>query len=443
VLRSLRALLLFWTVFASYGVQWVLTRTLGRRRLRDRLERVHRANARRLADGFTRLRGVFIKMGQVLSVVGTFLPKAFSEELSKLQDQVPPRPYREIEPRLKAAFGSEPQGAFARFEPVALAAASLAQVHRAELHDGTVVAVKILYPGVEELIRRDLQVLRWVLPLVRIVIPVNRVERVLDQLGAMLSRETDYAHERENMARLRAVFSEREHVIVPDIVDELSREGVLTMTFETGVKINDFEGLSSIGVDSESVAKLLVECYVEMLLKHRVFHADPHPGNFLVRPGPALVILDYGAVEEVTSALAAGMKTVVFGAITRNDEMILRGIEGMGFVAEGGDRQLLAVVGREYLKLLANVNISDLGSVEDAVEKLTGFEHARGRLREIMRSVQYPDGFFYVERTLLLLFGLVAQLAPRSGLPGLALPYATRALAGGFVAVPSSPDAAE
>ena len=123
--RSLRALVLFWTVFASYGVQWLLARLFGHERMRARLGRVHRNNARRLADGFTRLRGVFIKMGQVLSVVGTFLPKAFAEELEKLQDRVPPRPYREISSRLEAAFGPNPERLFRRFEPEALAAASL------------------------------------------------------------------------------------------------------------------------------------------------------------------------------------------------------------------------------------------------------------------------------------------------------------------------------
>jgi ubiquinone biosynthesis protein len=102
----------------------------------------------------------------------------------------------------------------------------------------------------------------------------------------------------------------------------------------------------------------------------------------------------------------------------------------MGFVAEGGDRALLGKVGREYLKVLSSMKIEDYSRIDRrAVEKLAGYTYARGRLREIMRSVQYPDGFFYVERTLLLLFGLVGQLAPRSGLPGLLLPHASRVFA--------------
>jgi predicted unusual protein kinase regulating ubiquinone biosynthesis (AarF/ABC1/UbiB family) len=270
---------------------------------------------------------------------------------------------------------------------------------------------------------------------------VSHAERNLDQLEAMLARETDYAHERRNMERLRAIFAKRADVVVPQVFSELTRAGVLSMSFEGGIKVNDLAAQREQGVDAEAVARVLVDVYFSMLFDHGVFHADPHPGNFLVRPGPTLVILDYGAVEEVTAPLAEGMRTVVLGALTRNDDQILAGLERMGFVAEGGDRELLKRVGREYLRVLSTVKIDDFSKIDrDVVEKLSGYRQIRGRLREIMRSVEYPEGYFYVERTLALLFGLVAQLAPRAGLPGLVLPHASRAFARGFaIPVPQSP----
>jgi predicted unusual protein kinase regulating ubiquinone biosynthesis (AarF/ABC1/UbiB family) len=217
------------------------------------------------------------------------------------------------------------------------------------------------------------------------------------------------------------------------VIEELTNGGVLTMSFEAGLKITELAALRSQGIDPEAVAKLLVDVYFVMLFEHGVFHADPHPGNFLVRPGPELVVLDYGAVEHVTPALADGMKTVVLGALTRNDDEILRGLERMGFVAPGGDRELLKRVGREYLRTLSGVRIEDFSRIDrDVVGKLAGYEQIRGRLRDVMRSVEYPEGYFYVERTLALLFGLVGQLAPKSGLPGLALPHASKAFARGF-----------
>ncbi|HET9932435.1 MAG TPA: AarF/UbiB family protein, partial [Polyangiaceae bacterium] len=164
MLRSLRALILFWTVFGSYGLEWVLAYVLPTAIVRARFERAHRRNARRLARGFSELRGVFIKMGQVLSVMGTFLPAAYGEELEQLQDRVPPRPFSEIRGRLLEAFGDDALGLFASFDEQPIAAASLAQVHRATALDGRRLAVKVLYPGIERLIQRDLAVLRSLLP---------------------------------------------------------------------------------------------------------------------------------------------------------------------------------------------------------------------------------------------------------------------------------------
>jgi ubiquinone biosynthesis protein len=428
VLRALRALRLFWTIIASYALVWVFSRWSSAETRTRRFERAHRKNAERLATGFVQLRGVFIKTGQVLSVTGTFLPSAYGEALAKLQDKVPPRPFSEIAGRLAEAFGPAALSRFGSFEPQPVAAASLAQVHRATTLDGRALAVKVLYPDIERLVRIDLGVLRSLLPVVRLLLPVSRVERILEQLAAMLSRETDYGHERQNIERLRAIFADRSDVVVPSVEAELTAAGVLSMSFESGVKINDRDALSKIGAEPEAVARLLVSCYFTMLFQHRVFHADPHPGNFLVRPGPQLVILDYGAVEEVTERLQQGMKRVVMGVMTRNDDEILAGLERMGFVAEGGDRELLKRVGREYLNVLGSVKIDDFSKLDrEQMEKLSGYDQVRGNIRRVMKSVEYPEGYFYVERTLALLFGLVGQLAPKLGLPGLVLPYASQA----------------
>ena len=433
MIRSLRALILFWTIFASYGLTYALSLVAGKARSERLFEAAHKKNARRLARGFSSLRGVFIKMGQVLGVTGTFLPPAFPEALEELQDKVPPRPFEEIEGRLREAFGSDPLARFGSFEREPIAAASLAQVHRATSRDGRALAVKVLYPNIERLIAADLAVLRSVMPVIRLLMPIGRVERMLDQLQAMLARETDYAHERQNMERIRAIFAGRTDVAIPTIMPELTQGGVLSMSFEEGMKINDIEGQKAAGIEPEAIGKLLIECYFEMLLRQRVFHADPHPGNFLVRPGPTLVILDFGAVEEVTPSLADGMTMVVRGVLTHNDELVLAGVERMGFVSANGDRELLKAVGHEYLKVLSGTKINDFSRLDrDAMEKLSGFRQVRGRLRAVMKSVEYPDGYFYVERTLILLFGLAGNLAPRVGLPGLVLPYASRALAGGF-----------
>lgn len=429
MIRSIRAFLLIATVLASYGLQWLFSRATFGRLSGNRWERVHRANADRLLWGFTRLRGMFIKLGQVISVLGGFLPDVYRQRLDALQDRVPARPFSEIEGRLEEAFGAKPLERFVTFEREPIAAASLAQVHRATLQDGSAVAVKVLYPGIERMITRDLFVFRLFLPLINRVFPVVRFDRVLSQLSAMMRRETDFGSESRNMHRLAAIFADREDVVVPSAVSELTRKGVLTMSFESGLKVTDLGALRQAGIEPEGVARLVSEAYFTMLFEHRVLHADPHPGNFLVRPGPTLVILDHGAVESLEESLVEGLHTVIGGALTRNSDQLLEGVEQMGFVAPGGDRKLLREVGREYLAALSEVRISDYSSFDQSeVRKLSAYPHLRGRLREVLRNVEYPESYFYVERTLALLFGLVGQLDPKRGLPGVAAPLASKVM---------------
>jgi ubiquinone biosynthesis protein len=424
--RSIRAFFLIASVLGSYALQWLLVR-LGGRAFSERWQRVHERNARRLQHGFTELRGVFIKLGQVISVLGGFLPAEYRRALETLQDQVPPRPFEEVAGRLEEAFGKGALERYASFERSPIAAASLAQVHKATLADGREVAVKLLYPGIERLIQRDLFVLGLFLPVINRVFPIVGFDRVLAQLGAMLRRETDYERERRNMERLRVVFEGNRDVVVPTVVPELSRAGVLTMSYEAGVRIADVLREPTPELDPKEIARLLTESYFTMLFEHHVLHADPHPGNFLVRPGPVLVILDYGAVEDVSEPLVRGLTTVILGALTRNADQVLEGAEQMGFVAPNGDRELLREVGREYLKTLATLRVTNFSSFDrEEMQKLAGYSTVRGRLREVMRSVEYPDGYFYVERTLALLFGLVGQLEPTRGLPGVAAPIASK-----------------
>jgi predicted unusual protein kinase regulating ubiquinone biosynthesis (AarF/ABC1/UbiB family) len=270
-------------------------------------------------------------------------------------------------------------------------------------------------------------VLALFLPIISRVFPIVRFDRVLSQLGAMLRRETDYENERRNMERLRGVFADHPEVVVPAVIGELSHRGILTMSYEHGARIAELLREPVPELDPKELARIITECYFTMLFEHRVLHADPHPGNFLVRPGPCLVILDYGAVESVSEPLVRGLRTVILGALTRNTDQVLEGAEQMGFVAPGGDRELLREVGREYLKTLATLRVTDFSHFERAdVQKLSGYAQVRGRLREVMRSVEYPDGYFYLERTLALLFGLVGQLEPTRGLPGVAAPIASK-----------------
>ena len=424
--RLLRASFAFSRIFWSYLYQLALERLFGRRRawLSARWERLHRRNAQRLYRAIISLRGVFIKMGQVLSIMGTFLPRAYAEELEGLQDQVPPRPWRDMKKSFVAALGRRPEEVFARFSEEPLAAASLGQVHRATLKDGADVAVKLLYPDIETIIRIDLRVLRGAMLVYAWFVPVRALASVIDQLEDLLARETDYLNEGRCMDRMARNFAGDPDILFPAVTWDLTRKSVLVMTFMEGIKISRKDELIAAGIDPEAVARKLVESFYKQLFIDGFFHADPHPGNFLVRPGPRIVILDFGAATETKPNLVGGMLSILRGLFAREDALVIQGIETMGFVAQDGDRELLYRTVRAYFQKLLDLDIRDFGKIDASVaRKFADPGVKRTELRELMKSVVYPDGWFYVERASLILFGLSAQLAPRMNTIAVGFPY--------------------
>lgn len=436
-IRLIRATWVFAWIFASYLLQLGLQRLLGRERLAARWQRVHRANARRMYRGFVRLRGVYIKLGQILSIMGTFLPRAYGEELEGLQDEVPPRPYDEIARAFTRAFGKQPTEAFARFATEPIAAASLGQVHEATSAGGERLAVKLLYPNVSTIIKVDLRVLDWALRVYRWFVPVQQLERVHAQLEDMLRRETDLRHEAHCLERMAANFTDDEDVLFPRVHHEYSCETVLTMTFMEGVKISRLDALDKLSLEPRAVATKLVQVFYKQLFVDRFFHADPHPGNFFVQRGPAgqprLVILDFGSSSELSDDLADGMLDILSGLMTRDDDLVVRGIETMGFVAEGGNRALLERTARKYFEKLLDLKITNFDQVSklgaDMATRIASTEVRRAELRELMKSVQYPLGWFYVERAVIILFGLSTQLSPSLDTLTVGLPYVMKFLA--------------
>jgi predicted unusual protein kinase regulating ubiquinone biosynthesis (AarF/ABC1/UbiB family) len=176
------------------------------------------------------------------------------------------------------------------------------------------------------------------------------------------------------------------------------------------------------------VATKLIQMFYKQLFADRFFHADPHPGNFFVQRGPQgqprIVVLDLGSASDVTDNLAQGMLDILTGMMTRNDDLVVQGIETMGFVAEGGDRALLEKTVRKYFEKLLNLNISDFSKISpDMAKDLADFDMKRDELRELMKSIEYPPGWFYVERAVVIMFGLSATLAPKLNTFQIGFPY--------------------
>jgi ubiquinone biosynthesis protein len=257
----------------------------------------------RLREALEELGPIFVKFGQALSVRPDLLPPEVALELAKLQDQVPPFAAEQAAAALSAAFGRPVEEVFAEFERTPLAAASIAQVHGARLHDGTAVVVKVLRPNVGALIQRDVEVLRALAALAERYWPeayrLHPVE-VVAEFEKTLRVELDLMREAANAAQLKRNFAGSELLYVPDIYWDYCRPGVLTLERIAGVQVDDIEALRAAGADIKRLAENGVEIFFTQVFRHNFFHADMHPGNIFVDvtdpARPKYVAVDFGIV---------------------------------------------------------------------------------------------------------------------------------------------------
>lgn len=433
-IRLIRASRVFAMIFLSYlwRVSWSRLWP-SRYDTKERWREIHRRNARRMYKGFVNLRGVYIKLGQILSVMGSFLPREYTEELEPMQDDVPPQSYKKIRETFVKSFSKTPDQVFTTFNQEPIAAASLGQVHEATNAAGDRLAVKILYPNVATIIRVDLRVLGWALRVYKNFVPIQQISRVHEQLADMLKRETDLVNEARCVERMAKNFEGDADVLFPRVYPEWSSGTVMTMSFMDGVKITKKDALATLKLDPYDVATKLTKVFYKQLFIDRFFHADPHPGNFFVQRGPdgqvRIVVLDLGSATPLTDNLADGMFDILSGLMTRNDDLVVKGIDTMGFMAADGDRELLERTVRKYFEKLLNLNITDFGKIDPAVaQQLADPEMKRDDLRELMKSIAYPEGWFYVERAAVIMFGLSATLAPKLNGIQVGFPYVAKFL---------------
>src|SRR5262249_46072325 len=238
----------------------------------------HLRNARRVQRTILELQGLFIKVGQLLSIMANFLPAQFRAGLEALQDRVPPRPYREIAARVREELGKDVPALFTRFVEAPIASASLGQVHEAWLTDGTHVAVKVQHRDIDEIVRLDLHTIRRIMSIVTLFIPVQGLDAYYHQIKSMISEELDFIRETRNITRIADNFAKQPSVVFPRPIDELCTKRVMVTTFVEGVKVADLAALDQLGVDRKALARRIVQVFCQQIFVDGVYHADPHPG---------------------------------------------------------------------------------------------------------------------------------------------------------------------
>jgi len=376
-----------------------------------RSDEFHQDRAERLVAAIGTLGPTFVKLAQVFAGRADLFPESYVRALSTLTDQVPPVPLEAVERTIRESYGKPSSALFERFEPTPIAAASLGQVHRAS-YDGREVVVKVLRPGIEQLVASDVRAAQRILKVLERRFATNPHVRGLrvsvEEFAVRIGDEMDFRKEADNAERIRANFAGNRRVLIPCIEHDLVRQRVLVMEYMEGIRIDRFESLRGNGAarsrGSDVVASVM-ELYIQMMLVDGLFHADPHPGNLLVAPDGRVILLDFGMVVPVPRETRWHLIQTVFAAIRKDVDGLVAGFDALGVIEEGADLEVVRELARTLLDLAHSH-----ATVPERIEMLLADE-VMGTLYDW--PVTLPREMVYFGRAAALIEGLGVHYDPR------------------------------
>lgn len=366
----------------------------------------HMHRAARLRERMGQLGPTFIKGAQVLAMREDIIPPAYARELRQLQDRVPPFPVAQVREILARSYGLPADQVFEHFDPEPLAAASIGQVHRAT-YRGRDVVLKILRPGVEELVRTDLRVVFFFVGLFQVFVDNNVVRSftaIVQEYQRMVGEEMDLRTEHDNANRLRRNFRDNPRIHIPEFVEELVSREAVVIEYVDGVRVDDEAGIRARGVTPDELVDLLIENYVRMAVVHGFIHADPHPGNLMIDGQKRLVILDYGMALEFDENTRLELLRMVY-AVTRKDvDTIVDGFYKLGMVDGDINRSVLRDAAQKLLDIQLNTDVTTKQMQKIAQDILDTFYKFPLRL---------PNKLVYLLRASTLVEGIALYYNPR------------------------------
>ncbi len=382
--------------------------------------RVLKRNAKRMYNTAIKVQGLFVKFGQLISVVSFAVPEEFREELEALQDKVPQRSVENIIKRIESDLGRPIEKVFSNFNAEALAAASLAQVHEARLRSGERVAVKVQHIGIEEEVKEDLRTFNQIVKITDFFLNVRGLKRAQEQINLAIMDELDYGKESDHLTNFYKNFSTLKHIHVPKVYTKYSSEHVLVMEYVEGIKANDYRKLDELDIDRKLVAKRILEAFCQMVFKDGLIHGDPHPGNILVNVDASITLIDFGSVVELNPVLRQGVIDLVFGGLTRNSRRIMSGLRKVKYLTPHADDALVEkLIDYVYEFILEggirldNFSLDNIELNQDfALMILDDLQHLDISYDEIRESFQLPQDVMMMGRMLIMLGGLVYEIDP-------------------------------
>ncbi|SUD47705.1 Probable ubiquinone biosynthesis protein UbiB [Nocardia otitidiscaviarum] len=364
------------------------------------------------------LRGVAMKLGQLLSLIDAgLLPPSerelFQETLARLQDSAPVVPWPRMRAHLEAELGGRSAAVFAEFDPEPVAAASIGQVYRARLADGRDVAVKVQYPDIEAAVRADLKNLRTLLSVYRLIHPALDTAALADELEARIGEELDYRLEAANTLRLAAAYRDHPFVRIPDVVSELCTSRVLVTDYLSGRPLR--EAYSAPPAERDRIAEILFRFYCGTPYFLRFYSADPHPGNVLLRDDGTVGFIDFGLCKAVDADTAETELAALRAGIDGDSERIVALMEARGFASRSSVSrdEAYATLLRVFGWYLRDGEVSFTPAVANDLVALLGFGANR---TGSVRSFNLPAEQLLRGRTELQLVAMLGQLRPRTNL---------------------------
>ncbi|MEO0948337.1 MAG: AarF/ABC1/UbiB kinase family protein, partial [Cyanobacteria bacterium J06641_5] len=387
----------------------------------DAGDRNESKRAVQLRELLTQLGPAYIKIGQALSTRPDLVPPTYLEELSRLQDQIPPFPneiaYRFIEEEL----GAPPHQVFAELSPKPIAAASLGQVYRGRLNSGEEVAVKVQRPDLFENIAIDIFILRilagWVTENVSRV--RSNLVAILDEFAERIFEEMNYNHEGQNAERFRELYSYLQEIYIPSIYWDYTGRRVLTMEWITGTKLTDLRAVQAQGINATHLVEVGVECSLRQLLEYGFFHADPHPGNLLAMPDGRLAYLDFGMMSTIKPYQRYGLIQAVVHLVNRDFVSLADDYVQLEFLTPETDLQPI-------IPALQTVFGNALGA---SVAELN-FKSITDQMSGIMYEFPFAVPAYYalIIRSLVTLEGIAIGIDPHFKVLSKAYPYIAKRL---------------